>query len=737
MIEKSGIEFWAGPECTHNRVGHRYFEQLDRTGHASRIEDLELIAELGATAIRYPVLWERTQPIRQAEPDWRWTDERLARIRQLGMRPIVGLLHHGSGPEHTSLIDPEFPTKLAEYATHVAQRYPWVWAYTPVNEPATTARFSGLYGHWYPHGRDDRTFVRAMLNQCRGTVLAMQCIRTVNPAAQLVQTEDLAFVASSPLLQYQADFENERRWLSLDLLCGTVTKTHPLWEYLLASGASQAELLFFCENPCPPDAIGFNYYLTSQRFLHEQLSLYPPHLHGGNHRHRYADVELVRVRAAGMVGLHELLLDAWERFGIPLAISECHNGCTREEQLRWVEQVWRSARLAREMGADVRAVTAWAIFGAFDWNSLVTRDASHYEAGIFDIRSPKPRRTALADGWRLCGQGKTSQHPLSKVPGWWERADRFAYGSAVEAFGAVTKLQPPGSINERYPEIPPVLITGARGTVARHLARHCENRAIPYRLLPREEMDIANPWAVDAALNKYQPWAVINAAGYVRVDEAERDPRCWRENREGSRVLARACAERDIRFATFSSDLVFDGGKHVPYLESDTVAPLNEYGRSKAGAECAVLTTLPSALVIRTSAFFSPSDDYNFVTIALRALEQGRQVAAVADCAVSPTYVPDLVRETLDLLLDNESGIWHLANVGEVTWYELAHRAATVAGISTLRLSSISLEQANWPAPRPRYSVLGSERGCIMPPLESALARYVAECQWLLNRIAA
>src|SRR3712207_2719887 len=91
--------------------------------------------------------------------DWAWADERLGRLRELGITPIVGLVHHGSGPRHTSLIDPAFADGLAAFARAVAERYPWVAYYTPINEPLTTARFSGLYGHWYPHGRDQRPII--------------------------------------------------------------------------------------------------------------------------------------------------------------------------------------------------------------------------------------------------------------------------------------------------------------------------------------------------------------------------------------------------------------------------------------------------------------------------------------------------------------------------------------------------------------------------------------------------
>src|SRR3954470_23480907 len=115
------LELWGGLECTVNRVGDRYFSQLERNGHAVRITDLDLFAGLGIRALRYPVLWELLQPEPDGAIDWSWTDERLHRLRELGIRPIVGLVHHGSGPRHTSLIDPDFAAGLARFAGKVAQ----------------------------------------------------------------------------------------------------------------------------------------------------------------------------------------------------------------------------------------------------------------------------------------------------------------------------------------------------------------------------------------------------------------------------------------------------------------------------------------------------------------------------------------------------------------------------------------------------------------------------------------
>jgi len=172
--ERAAIEVWGGIEYTMNRVGDRWLDQLAFTGHDRRDDDLDRIAALGIRALRYPILWERIAPVALDQCDWQWTDARLTRLRSLGVRPIAGLVHHGSGPRYTSLLDPEFPRLLAAFAAQVAARYPWITDYTPVNEPLTTARFSALYGLWYPHHRDDRSVVRALLNQVRGVVLAMQ-----------------------------------------------------------------------------------------------------------------------------------------------------------------------------------------------------------------------------------------------------------------------------------------------------------------------------------------------------------------------------------------------------------------------------------------------------------------------------------------------------------------------------------------------------------------------------------
>lgn len=729
------LEFWAGIECTVNRVGDRFRDQLSSNGHATRLDDLDRIAGLGVNAIRYPVLWERTAPDSLDNFQWDWPDERLNRLRELNITPIVGLLHHGSGPSYTSLLAPDFPEQLAVYARAVAERYPWVNSYTPVNEPLTTARFSGLYGHWYPHGKDDLTFARCLLNECKGTVLAMKAIREINPQAQLIQTEDLGKIYSTPLLQYQAALENERRWVSFDLLCGKLKPDMPMWKFFVEAGISEESLTWFLDNPCPPDVIGINHYLTSDRYLDENYARYPVQFRGGNGVHEYADEAAIRVNLETYSGIADLLTSAYERFGLPLAVTEAHLGCTREEQMRWLNDIWQTCQRLQEKAVDIRAVTAWSLLGSYDWHCLLTREENFYESGVFDMRETLPRATALVPMIQSLSQGKPYPHPVLESPGWWHRADRFHYperpGIQSHAVSFHTPTQDclkTGVCNVLSTR--PILIVGATGTLGKSFARICDVRGLPYYLLSRQELDIRQPDQVESVLQHLRPWAVINAAGFVRVDDAETElENCWADNVTGPVNLATACANAGVPLVTFSSDLVFCGMQSTPYLESHPVNPLNVYGRSKAAVEQEALAILPSALVIRTSAFFSPWDVHNFLTISLSRLISGQTVEAPNDVFISPTYVPDLVNCSLDLLIDGESGLWHLSNHTPVSWSELALMAADQQGLKTSLIRPVSAEQFAYRARRPFYSVLGTERCKVMPSLENALERYLNDVE--------
>src|SRR4051794_9137021 len=258
----------------------------------------------------------------------------------------------------------------------------------------------------------------------------------------------------------------------------------------------------------------------------------------------------------------------------------------------------------------------------------------------------------------------------------------------------------------------PLLITGATGTLGHAFARICDLRGLEHRLTSRADLDIAEPASVEAAFERIRPWAVINTAGYVRVADAEREPEsCFRENARGTANLALACARSGIPLVTFSSDLGFDGRLGRADVESDAPCPTCVYGASKLEAEQLVSAACPDALILRTSAFFGPWDPYNFVYHTLRTLAAGEQWQAASDSVITPTYVPDLVNASLDLLIDGETGIWHLANQGAVSWGELACCVAERGGFDPERVILHGTDRVQ------TSTALGSARGFILPTL--------------------
>lgn len=697
-------EVWGGIECTINRVQDSFRDQLLYSGHYNRPGDVEQFAALGIKKIRYPVLWEFHQPDQNKVIDWNWTEKQLNAFRENNITPIAGLVHHGSGPSFTDLCDKGFPYKLARYAKAVAKKFPWLEYYTPVNEPLTTARFSGLYGLWYPHKKDELCFFKMLLNQLKGVVLSMRAIRKIHSKAKLVQTEDLSRIHSTSLLAYQADFENKRCWLTFDLLCGKVSKEHFFWDYLISIGIDKEDLQFFLENPSPPNIIGFNYYVTSERYLDEKIENYHSSTHGGNHKHKYADIEAVRV--IELAGLNILLKEAWERYRLPIAITENHLSCTREEQMRWFKEIWESCCDLKSEGIDVKAVTVWSLLGAYDWNSLLTCHNNYYESGVFDIANNQFRKTALGKMVKEVAFNGSYDHPLLNAKGWWNKK---------RDINQLMKLTKENQL----------LIIGKNGTLGSAFMKICEHRCIPYVALSRKDLDISNERAVRDIIDKYRPWGVINTAGYVKVDDAETNyNECFSVNTIAPGILANVCNIRGIHFMTFSSDLVFDGNKKTPYHETDVAKPLNIYGISKVNGEQVVQKVNPGSLIIRTSAFFGPWDSYNFAYSVIDSLKNERAYTVVKDVIVSPTYIPDLANSAMDLFIDEEQGVWHLSNEGMLSWADFACAIADRAGYKKQNLLFKNLDEMKWKAQRPLYSVLKSDRGIKLPVLDNALERF-------------
>jgi dTDP-4-dehydrorhamnose reductase len=722
------LELWGGHECSLIRTHDSYTDQTVLQGHEHRLGDLHLFAELGLKVLRYPVLWERVSPGDPDERDWRWSDERLRELKRIGIRPLVGLTHHGSGPRHTNLLDEGFAPGLAAHARAVAERYPWVEEWNPVNEPLTTARFSALYGVWYPHHRrDEAGFWLALINQVNAVRLSMKEVRAVNPAARLIQTDDLGFTHATPQMAEQAEFENHRRWASWDLLFGRVVPGHPLWARIAGHGHHR-RLAEIADDPCPPDMIGANYYVAGERLIDHRPENYPGMV-GMDGPGDYANADAARSVERPLLGIEALLDQLWERYRCPIGITETHNVGTRDEQMRWFLEIWRSAETLRGRGVRVEAIAAWSLLGAFDWKTLGVEKKDRYECGIFDLVSGEPRPTALVAMLRALAAGEPPPRNVALAsPGWWRREVRFKHdteGRDLKAVGTLVEL--PGHIPQSpAPTIDsaPILITGATGLLGREFARACERRALPHVLTDRAALNLEDRVSIDEAIRKHRPASVINAAGWSSIDGAEAHPdRCFAANALGPENLGRACRMAEIPLVHISSDMVFGGDKGAPYLEWDETCPVNTYGRSKAEGERRVLSTGADVLLVRSATFFSPHNANNFAISLLRELQNGKSPSAVADRFMSPTYLPDLVDAVLDLLIDGEVGIWHLANSDRTSWAELSRLLAETAGYDPDAIVEVTAE-TRWTARRPVDVTLGSVRGCQLSEVEPAVQRF-------------
>lgn len=410
------FEVWASPEPTVARVdAGRVVDQLALTGHDRRDGDVALLAELGVDASRTPVLWERSAPDDPTRVDLSWAARRLGLLREHGVEPIVTLLHHGSGPRYTDLLDPAFPALFADYAETVARAFPWVRRWTPINEPLTTARFATLYGVWYPNLRDDHAFGRAMVHQTLAQQEAMARIRAIVPDAEFVLTEDLQrFSAGDDAVRAYVAFLRERMYLSVELVAGRVDAAHPLAGFLMERcGVLPAELAALRAQPVPPDLVAFNHYPHSERHLVTAPD------------GTLADVPAVYVAGERPPRAAPLVWAAAERLQLPVALGEVHVHGNAEERVRWLGQHVDDVIALRGAGVDVRAVGVWAAFGMTDWHSLLRQDAGITEDGVFSFAGTDgvPQATALAGAVRaLVRTGRVEQ---PEAPGWWDRADRF------------------------------------------------------------------------------------------------------------------------------------------------------------------------------------------------------------------------------------------------------------------------------------------------------------------------
>jgi dTDP-4-dehydrorhamnose reductase len=274
-----------------------------------------------------------------------------------------------------------------------------------------------------------------------------------------------------------------------------------------------------------------------------------------------------------------------------------------------------------------------------------------------------------------------------------------------------------------------LLVTGAAGMLGSDVVRAAGRRGHDVVGLARGELDITDPEAVAAAIGAARPEAVVNCAAWTDVDEAEsRESGALLVNGTGPGILARAASAGGARVVHVSTDYVFDGRATVPYVESDAVGPVSAYGRTKLAGEEAVLGAGDGHAVVRSSWLFG-AGGRNFVATMLGLADAGREeVSVVIDQLGCPTFTGHLADALVTVAERDLAGILHVAGGGHCSWHELAVEVFSVAGVEMRVLVATTAEMTR-PAPRPAWSVLGSERAeaIALPPWRDGVAAYLAQ----------
>lgn len=377
----------------------RTLDEYELTQHYEKwAEDIGLIKELGVTHARYGIPWHRINPQPNAW-DWSFADKTLERMLDLGVEPIVDLVHYGL-PRwiEGAYTHPDFAKYMAEYARRAAERFKGrIHLWTPLNEPRVTAWYCGKLGWWPPFKRGWRGFLQVMMGVARGMVETTRAIREVdgeNLAIQIDATD--LYESADASLGEEVHRRQEIVFLALDLVSGRVTEEHSLYGWLLKNGVKESELEWFRGNAIELDVVGINLYpLFSKKVLKRA-----PHL---RIQMPYAGGEIVE-RLAEMYHA---------RYNVPIFVSETASLGAIKRRAKWLVDSVESTRCARERGIPLIGYTWWPLFALVTWAYRQgKREPAYYlkQMGLWDLRADdggdlKRVRTELVDQYQSLARG--------------------------------------------------------------------------------------------------------------------------------------------------------------------------------------------------------------------------------------------------------------------------------------------------------------------------------------------
>lgn len=272
------------------------------------------------------------------------------------------------------------------------------------------------------------------------------------------------------------------------------------------------------------------------------------------------------------------------------------------------------------------------------------------------------------------------------------------------------------------------MIIGGTGLLGKALVREWSGDEV--LALGSRDVDIRQAGHVQEVVGEKRPQWIVLGAAYTDVDGCESNPqRAFEVNRDGAANVAEAAKTFGAKLLFLSSDYVFDGKNTSPYETGDPRNPQSVYGRSKAEAEVRLLEILPQVCIARTSWLFGTGGKC-FPDTILKLATTRPALDVVNDQRGCPTYCVDLARSIMELCRRDATGIVHVTNSGECTWFEFAREIVKGAGLAT-EVKPVSSQQMARPAPRPAYSVLAATSlgryGIEMPSWDDALRRYLEE----------
>ena len=281
-----------------------------------------------------------------------------------------------------------------------------------------------------------------------------------------------------------------------------------------------------------------------------------------------------------------------------------------------------------------------------------------------------------------------------------------------------------------------ILITGCNGQLGNEMQLlEKENPQHTYYNTDVAELDITNQEAIEAFVEAHQIDGIVNCAAYTAVDKAEEnEDLCQLLNAEAPAYLAHAIGKRGGWMIQISTDYVFDGTKHTPYVEDDETCPNSVYGKTKLVGELNVQKLCERSMIIRTAWLYSTFGN-NFVKTMIRLGNEKPELGVIFDQIGTPTYARDLAVCIMTAINQGViPGIYHFTNEGVISWYDFTKAIHRIAGITSCHVRPLHTAEYPTPAARPHYSVLDKTKikqtyGIEVPYWEESLC----ECITLLG----